>query len=196
MSITTARQPNGSIVVTYHGNSALHARYGGKLRHDQNAHLPERKGFDPASVGRDDTQQHEGAALAENAVAHIFDHYWGPGTYGARDAGPYEVRWTEHGSLLAIYAKDSDDSLYVLVTGSGNQRTIHGWIYGAEAKQDCYRRDELGGKPIKIKDSWYVPASDLHSLDTIPRFYRVGHEWTEIEFVGGLANDLSHAVGA
>lgn len=106
------------------------------------------------------------AALAELAVARLYNLYWErladtPSELEG-DVGRLQVRstWRENGRLI-IHREDKDDAAFVLVTGRAPTYTIRGWILGAKAKQEHWW-NEGDGRP-----AFFVPQGAL-SLTTPP----------------------------
>jgi len=97
-------------------------------------------------------------ALGEIVIAKHFKIFWGKGSYGADDVGPYEVRQTHHphGSLI-VHPGDKDDKRYYLVTGILGNYVIRGYMYAKDAKQQKYWSD-----PQKTnRPAFFVPQKDL-----------------------------------
>lgn len=97
-------------------------------------------------------------ALGECALAKHLDHFWSKGTPGATDVGPHDVRATHHvNGKLIVHPTDDDNRRYYLLTGILGKYTIHGYMYGKDAKQNKYWADPQGtGRP-----AYFVPQSDL-----------------------------------
>lgn len=101
------------------------------------------------------------SALAEMAVARWRNTYWHGSWFNGQnagtDAGSAQVRWTEHASgHLILYTEDDPERVYVLVTGRSPVKTIIGWGYGRDLRQDRHWRDTNVKCP-----SWWVPQSEL-----------------------------------
>lgn len=97
-------------------------------------------------------------ALGEIVIAKHFKIFWGKGSYGTDDVGPYEVRQTHHahGSLI-VHPDDKDEKRYYLVTGILGRYVIRGYMFARDAKQEKYWRDPQG----KNRWAFFVPQSDL-----------------------------------
>jgi hypothetical protein len=97
-------------------------------------------------------------AMGEIVIAKHFGIFWGKGTYGSDDVGPYEVRQTplDHGSLI-VHPTDKDEKRYYLVTGILGNYVIRGYMFARDAKQPKYWNDPTG----KGRPAYFVPQSDL-----------------------------------
>jgi len=97
-------------------------------------------------------------ALGEMVIAKHFGIFWGKGSQGADDVGPYEVRQTHHAhGALIIHPSDHDHKKYYLVTGVLGNYVIRGWMYAKDAKQEKYWAD-----PQKTNRwAFFVPQKDL-----------------------------------
>ena len=100
-------------------------------------------------------------ALGEIVIAKHFKIFWGKGSYGADDVGPYEVRQTHHahGSLI-VHPTDKDDKRYYLVTGILGNYVIRGYMYARDAKQQKYWSDPQGTN----RPAYFVPQNDLIAI--------------------------------
>ena len=97
-------------------------------------------------------------ALGECALAKHLDHFWSKGTPGATDVGPHDVRATHHANgKLIVHPGDDDNRRYYLVTGILGKYTIHGFMYGKDAKQQKYWADPQNTG----RWAYFVPQSDL-----------------------------------
>lgn len=105
------------------------------------------------------------SAAAELAVGKYLNIYWdfSVNTGKAPDVGEFQVRQTEldYGSLI-FRDGDNTNEKYILVVGSIPTFKIIGWIYGYSCKQDKYLKN-----PHNTTEAWFVPQSDLLSMDTI-----------------------------
>jgi len=114
----------------------------------------------------------EGAA-GEYAVAKFLDKHWdfvvfsGDNFKKVADVGVYQVRQAEkhHYRLTLRRGADTDkpDIPFILVTGLMPNFKVRGWVYGREAMQDRYWSDPNGQG-----SAWWVPVSDLRSMNTLP----------------------------
>jgi len=106
-------------------------------------------------------------AVGEAVVAKHLGVFWlGVGVFGGDDVGPHQVRataWRE--GTLRLHPKDRDDAAYISVYVCEGAGVIHGWMYGHEGKQDRYWSDPTG----KNRPAFFVPASDLHPIEELPR---------------------------
>lgn len=89
----------------------------------------------------------EGAA-GELAFARAVDRYWsGPvGNFKDADLGTrVQVRTRGHHSHdLIVREADNPAHAYALVTGRAPNFQVHGWIWGRDAKQECWRANHGG----------------------------------------------------
>jgi hypothetical protein len=113
---------------------------------------------------------HIGGARAECAVAKYFGRYWiaagALGDFTACDVDGIQVRWTRatHAPHLRIRKTDADDAPFVLVTGDACVYTLHGWMFGRDAKDPTYWGDRgYVGRPCQ----YFVPVSDLSAVDAL-----------------------------
>ena len=105
----------------------------------------------------------EGAA-GEMAFAKSSDMYWSGSVNtfnGGGDVGHnIQVRTrSSHDFDLIIRSGDSDDSVFVLVTGAIPDFWVRGWLWGREGKIDRYLQNH-GGRP----PAWFVPSRNLRPL--------------------------------
>lgn len=98
-------------------------------------------------------------ACAEVAVAKLLNKFWcgGVGTFKNPDVGNYQVRWThrEDGCLI-VRPTDADHEYFILVTGTIPNYKVIGWIKGALAKKEIWKRGP-NGRPA----AYFVPQSAL-----------------------------------
>lgn len=115
--------------------------------------------------GKTDWQINIEGCLAEMAVAQYRGVFWDGrvGVIGPGDVGHIEVRSTvlDDGCLI-VHPKDGDDVPFVLVTGQNGKYELRGWLYGREAKHDCYWRKSTG------RPAWFVPQGRLHAIEDLP----------------------------
>lgn len=106
----------------------------------------------------------EGAG-GEMAVAKALDVYWDGSvdTYKLPDVGKYQVRQTElsNGSLI-VREGDSDDEIFILVTGKAPLYEVRGYMLGAAAKREEFVRDPHGMSP-----AWFVPQGKLSPIEDL-----------------------------
>ena len=101
------------------------------------------------------------SCIAEMLVARAFNVNWTPYADDPRtikaDVGEnIQVRSTRRNDgCLLLHPHDKDDQLFVLVTGSGVNKTIKGCIKGADAKKPKYWRESTG------RPCYFVPQSAL-----------------------------------
>lgn len=117
--------------------------------------LPDKHGFE--GLGWD---LHLEGALGELAFAKAVDRHWGGSVNVFRtqaDVGKLEVRtrsktWYE----LLIREDDSDESIFVLVTGRAPTYNVAGWIRGRDAKREEWLQTH-GNRP----PAYFVPHAQL-----------------------------------
>lgn len=107
-------------------------------------------------------------ALGEKAAAKALGVYFSEtvGTFhnGVPDLKGLEVRTrSKHDYDLLVRPDDDDDIPYVLVTGTGPEFHVWGWMTGAEAKQDRWSKTH-GNRP----PAFFVPKEHLHDLEDLP----------------------------
>lgn len=130
----------------------------GARRYIQSIKLDKSKTGDEAMSWQSDIE----AACAEMVVAKYLNVYWdgSVGTFkSVPDVGDVEVRHTPvHSNKLIVRDRDSDDGIYYLVTGEAPYFTVRGWIRGADAKQERWKRDPNNrGLP-----AYFVPQRELN----------------------------------
>tara|TARA_A100000172_G_scaffold80712_1_gene71059 strand:- start:1452 stop:1898 length:447 start_codon:yes stop_codon:yes gene_type:complete len=93
-------------------------------------------------------------ALAKHLNVFLADHT----NREIPDVGDVDCRATSHknGSLI-VHPYDADDRLFYLLVGMHGQYEIKGWIKGADAKQDKWWKDPVGGRP-----AYFVPQEELN----------------------------------
>ena len=105
-------------------------------------------------------------AQGEMAAAKALGAYW-PALVNASKGDPdIEPHWqvralARHDYDLIVRDNDRDDHRYILVTGSGPQFTVHGWIMGADAKRPEWLRDR-GGRNMPC---YWVPQAALTPIE-------------------------------
>lgn len=115
-----------------------------------------RYGFDQEPWGSDIE-----SCGAEMAVAKVVGSYWSPDMVpGPGDVGDIEVRSSpKPDARLILHEQDSDEALFVLVTGCLPEFEIVGAIVGAEGKKQSYWTDPGTGRP-----AFFVPQEALRPL--------------------------------
>ena len=104
-------------------------------------------------------------AQGEMAAAKALGVYW-PSSIGAEKADPdmppdWQVRTMGKSTYDLIVRKDDIDShKYLLVTGTGPEFLVHGWIYGKDAKKEEWYGDR-GGRNAPC---FWVPKSALKAV--------------------------------
>lgn len=126
----------------------------------------------PDTYGKDVSQMEGGwgvhieGAAAEMAVAKACGRYWDPvwseidRTRG--DIGQLQVRSTmrPNGCLL-LHPEDSDESMFVLVTGIAPNFQIRGCIRGHQGKQEQHWRTDTG------RPAFFVPQRALQPVELL-----------------------------
>lgn len=117
--------------------------------------LPDKHGFD--GLGWD---VHIEGAMGELAVAKYLGVYWSGSVNTFKnlpDVDSLEIRTRSKPEYeLIVRENDSDDSVFVLVTGKCPKYTLVGCIPGAQAKSPQWRKTH-GGRP----PAYFVPHSAL-----------------------------------
>ena len=86
-------------------------------------------------------------------------------TFKKPDVGKIQIRHTTRNSVkLIVRPDDSDEEIFVLVTGEIPEFTIRGYMRGCEAKQDQFIDNPGGGKPC-----WMVPQDDLRPVRPVKK---------------------------
>jgi len=113
----------------------------------------------------------EGAA-GEMAFAKAMNIHWGAhsNVFKAPDVGSIiQIRTRSNADWdLIVRDNDSDDEIFVLVTGEIPNYRIVGWIKGSDAKKaEWYKDMGKRGKP-----AYFVPQECLNPLSLLPKLYR------------------------
>ena len=120
-----------------------------------------------AKGGRDEWMAHILGALGEMAFCKGTGRYWAGtvNTFKDADAGcRIQVRTrASHDHEMIVRKKDSDDDLFVLVTGGPTDFVVRGWMRGGDAKSDAYWKNPGG-----YGSAYFVPAAALHPMHTLP----------------------------
>ena len=118
---------------------------------------PDKHGFEGAGWS-----EHCEGACGELALARSLNIYWDGSvdTFKAPDVGPVQVRTrSRHNYELLVRDADSDDEVFVLITGLCPAYRIHGWLSGREAKQTEFLQT-YGNRPA----AYFVPQSHLNLM--------------------------------
>ena len=102
------------------------------------------------------------AAAAEMAFAKARQMYWdfSVNTFKKPDVGKIQIRHTIRSTgRLIVRPDDSDDEIFVLVTGEIPKFIIRGYMKGSRAKQDEFINNPGGGRPC-----WMVPQESLNPV--------------------------------
>ena len=136
----------------------------------------------------------EGAA-GEYVVAKVLGITNEPGIQHFRQggdlAGFIDVKtrfYTGENLFLLLSARANPDSAYVLVTGLAPAYTIHGWAWGNEIKQACYRQDLRNGRPVV----YGMPVTHLQPLARLRRLV-LERSFQRLESEYGPAFSPTHA---
>lgn len=109
-----------------------------------------------------DWQLHIEGALGEFALAKAINAFPG-GAHefrGTDVGGKWQVRTAgKHHYSLILHEADSDDDVFVLLTGRNGEYVVRGWIRGVDGKRSEYWKDPVGGRP-----AYFVPQSALRPL--------------------------------
>ncbi len=103
------------------------------------------------------------AACAEVSVAKALNVFWGGSvnTFKLPDVDGVQVRHTQHTTgRLIVRDNDSDEEIFVLVTGSHPDYELRGWCFGRDAKQEKYL--QRGDHP-----AWFVDQSGLRNIEEL-----------------------------
>ena len=109
--------------------------------------------------------EHIEGAAGEMAVAKHFGMYWG-GAYnswkGADLGKNIQVRTrSEPWHELIVRDDDSDDDVFVLVTGRAPNFVLHGWILGRDAKTPSWHQSH-GNRP----PAYFISPDYLKPMDS------------------------------
>jgi hypothetical protein len=100
-------------------------------------------------------------ACAELVVAKYYNIYWNGSvdTFKSADLGSkIQVRWTwSHNYSLIVRPADSEKDVYILVSGYAPNFRIQGFLYGEDAKNSMYLRNDGSGRP----DGYFIPNENL-----------------------------------
>ena len=113
---------------------------------------------------------HIEGALGEMAAAKAVNRYWDAPVNTFKDpargdVGPYEVRRRSRQDWdVLIRRRDADAKIHIAVFGCAPHFRVAGWLFGFEAKQDKWLKPHGERTP-----AWFMPQSELRSLDTLPR---------------------------
>lgn len=126
--------------------------------------LSDKHGFDGVGAAI-----HAIGVAGERAVANYMRMTgWEPSLNTFRreaDVGGYEVRTRRYDHYdLIVRDNDDDDAAFILVTGLPPNMTIRGFIRGADAKQDEWRK-AYGNRPA----AYFIPQGALEDPGGLPR---------------------------
>lgn len=146
----------GKHSVTLDKNEILQAALVGVIRQVENLGKDRKPYYGAGSDN--DWQLHVEGALGEMAFAKFVGEFWsGAHSFRADDVGPWRIRTrSKEFYELIVHKEDPDDKRFVLVTGKNGHYTIHGWIWGSEAKKEEWWKDPAGNRP-----AYFVPQSAL-----------------------------------
>lgn len=110
--------------------------------------------------------EHIEGACGELALAKHLGVYWdgSVNTFHRDDLPGIQVRTrSRHDYDLIVRDADSDDDIFVLITGRCPTYTIRGWILGRDAKKWDFRVAH-GNRP----PAYFVPQGSLQCLSNLP----------------------------
>ena len=121
--------------------------------------LKDKHGFD----GSTPWEIHINGSLAEAAAAKGLDIFYRGDVDTFKNAdlgGNIQVRHTKmEPPQLIVRPTDSDNDIFVLVTGAAPEYTLHGWMMGKDAKQNKWSRGYAGRPP-----AFFVPLEELNDI--------------------------------
>lgn len=115
--------------------------------------------------GNDGWQIQIEGALGEIAVAKFLNIYWDSSvnTWKTEDLKGIQVRTrSEHHYDLIIRKDDSEESLYILVTGRYGKYNIRGWMEGSKCKDPQWIQTYAHREP-----AFFVPQKVLNPMDNL-----------------------------
>lgn len=117
--------------------------------------------------GKDESwERHVLGALGECAFAKATGRYWSGSvnTFKAADIGAnIQIRTrSQHSYDLIVRDEDSDDDVYVLVTGGPHEFEVRGWVRGKDAKRPEYQQN-YGN----YGHAYFVPQDRLLGIDSL-----------------------------
>jgi hypothetical protein len=108
-------------------------------------------------------ETHVEGTVAELAYAKARGRFWNGSINTYRkggDVGDVQIRMrTRHDGRLIVRPSDRDSDYFVLVTGWAPTYRVHGWMLGADAKQERWLENP-GGQG----EAFFVPQSELHPI--------------------------------
>ena len=111
-------------------------------------------------------EDHIEGACGEYAAALALREIYEPtvNTFKAPDLlSGYQVRTrSRHYYDLIVRKNDSDDEIFILVTGQAPNYVVRGWLHGCDAKKEEWFKD-YGNRP----PAYFVPESELHSIEEL-----------------------------
>lgn len=122
--------------------------------------------LDQHGYSGDGWSEHIEGACGELAVAKALGRYWdgSVNTFEQPDLPGLQVRTRSQPYYdLIVRPSDSDEDLYVLVTGRCPRYFVRGWVTGAEAKKEQWLQHH-GNRPA----AYFVPQSALHEMSDLP----------------------------
>lgn len=115
--------------------------------------------------GKDGWQIHIEGALGEIAAAKYLGVYWdmSVNTWKTEDLKGIHIRTrSEHNYDLIIRPNDTEDAIYVLVTGRYGQYRVRGWIEGSQTKNPKWLQTHGGRNP-----AFFVPQKVLNPMSLL-----------------------------
>jgi hypothetical protein len=122
---------------------------------------------------------HIEGACGELAVAKLLNIYW-PASVDTflevPDVGCLEVRTRRQDTYdLLVRDQDSDDRIYVHVTGVIPVFTVWGWMWGGEAKHDRWKRS-YAERP----DAYFIPSKHLKPMRKLIDMIEQANPYTKL----------------
>jgi len=147
----------GKVTLEYH--ELLLAGIAGVMRQVENLKLKREAAHGIERGTKGDWQANIEGVIGELAVSKHLDVYWkGKGEFRGADVGrDFQVRTTSYATgHLWLFREDPEDKVFILVTGSGLEYHIRGWINGAQGKRQKYWGSKQEGR-----EAFWVPQHDL-----------------------------------
>jgi len=104
-------------------------------------------------------------ALGEIAAAKALNLYWSGSvnSFGACDLSGIQVRTRSKAYYdLIVRPNDTENCIWVLVTGAAGTYDVAGWLRGSEAKQQQWFKTPNDRQP-----AYFIPQSALQPIQTL-----------------------------
>lgn len=150
--------------ITLEWHEAAMASDVGRMRHLASVKAGRKDAHGYSGLG---WSEHIEGACGELSLAKALGIYWDGSvdSFQRPDLPGIQVKTRSRDDYdLIVRPGDSEQADYVLVTGQCPRYVIRGWISGADAKREEYRRD-YGGRP----EAFFVPQSRLRPIESLPR---------------------------